>query len=150
MIEKNGIDLDESGISSLTSSVSTVTTNQANRTQFFQKNITSAANAGAVDIATVAGVVFIEAITVRSKGATTANLTNITVVGGTLNVIEFVDDVTGVQANLDATDKQVAWEGYVELPNAVKIQMVLTGIAGTAVDLQVTIKYRSVSSGSLS
>jgi len=150
MIEKNGIDLDESGISSVTSSLSTVESNQATREQFFQKNITSAANAGAVDIATVAGVVFVEAIVVRSKGVTTANLTNIQVLGGTSNVIVFIDDVTGLRANLDAQDKQVAWDGSVELPNGVKIQIVLTGIADTAVDLQVTVKYRSVSSGSLS
>lgn len=148
-IEKNGIALCETAGDTIDTNVDTLLTYLATRPQFFQKNITSAANAGAVDVATITGVVQIESIVVRSKGATTGDLTSIEIKGGTTNVVVFIDSTLGAKANIDAQDEQVAWTGAVELPNGVKIQIVLSGGGGTAVDLQITIKYFSVSSGSL-
>ena len=114
----------------------------------FTKNITSAANAGDVTIATVAGqACLIKGIVVRANAAQTADLTGITVTGGTSKVVTFIDAVTGIRGNIAATDQQVAWAGLVELPSAATIVMTLSGSGATAVDLQVSIEYVPILSG---
>lgn len=139
----------ETGYAALVTIDTVVDSIYANQTKFFQKSITSAANATWVTVATVTGAVMIESVVVRSNGATTADLTSITVNGGTSDVVTFIDAVTGVKANIDAADKQVSWTGAVNIPTTKTIRMNLTGTGATAVDLQVTIKYLSISSGSL-
>jgi len=112
------------------------------------KNITSAANAGDVTIATVVGqACLIKGIVVRAKAAQTTDLTGITVTGGTSKVVTFIDAVTGIRGNIAATDQQVAWAGLVELPSAATIVMTLSGSGATAVDLQVSIEYVPILSG---
>lgn len=112
------------------------------------KAVTSAANAGAVTIATVQGqACLIKSIVVRANAAQTADLQTIKVTGGTAAAVTFIDVVTGVIGNIAAQDQQVAWTGVVELPATATIVITLAGSGATAVNLQVCIEYVPVLSG---
>jgi hypothetical protein len=114
----------------------------------FTKNITSAANAGAVTVATVTTQpCVIQSVVVRSNGATTADLTSIAVTGGASNVVTFLSAVEGVRANIAAADQQIFWEGAVTLAATKTIVITLVGGGATAVDLQVDILYRPIVTG---
>jgi len=114
----------------------------------FTKNITSAANAGAVTVATVTTQpCWIEGVVVRSNGATTGDLTSVAVTGGASNVVSFLSAVEGVRANIAAADQQIFWEGAVTLAATKTIVITLAGTGATAVDLQVDTKYRPVVAG---
>jgi flagellin-like hook-associated protein FlgL len=116
--------------------------------QIFTKNITSAANANAVTVATVTTQpCFIESIVLRSNGATTADLTSIAITGGASGVVTFLSAVEGVRANIAAADQQICWEGSVTLAATKTIVITLVGTGATAVDLQVDIKYRPIVAG---
>ena len=120
----------------------------AGKTQSFTKNNTSAANAGAVNVATVttqAGK--IKSVVVRANAAQTADLTSIKITCGTGGVVTLIDAVLGIRANIAATDQQVSWEGSVTLPVAGTIVITLAGTGATAVNLQVDIEYQAVTSG---
>jgi hypothetical protein len=123
----------------------------AGNNQIFQKAITSFSDAGAVTVATVtAQDCDIKDLSVRSNGATTANLTSIAVTGGAGNVITFINATDGVRANIAAADQQVAWQsngGVVTLAATRTIVITLVGSGHTAVDLTVTIEYSACTSG---
>jgi len=114
----------------------------------FTKQITSAANAGAVTVATVTTQPCkIESIVVRSNGATTADLTSIAITGGASGVVTFLSAVEGVRANIAAADQQISWEGSVTLAATKTIVITLVGGGATPVDLQVDITYRPIVAG---
>lgn len=120
----------------------------AGSTMVFTKNITSAANAGDVTVATITTQpCFIKRIVLRSNGATTANLTNAAIYGGAGKVVTFIDSVTGIRANIAAADQQVSWEGVASFAATKTIVITLTGTGGTAVNLQVDIEYEAVTDG---
>lgn len=109
---------------------------------------TSAANAGAVTVATVnTQKCLIKSIVVRANSGNTSALTNLTITGGSGGAVTFLNSSDGIQANFNATDKQVGWTGAVSLPATGTIVITLTGTASTAVDLLVTIEYESIVSG---
>ena len=123
------------------------------RVQYFQKNITAAANAGQTAVADVkVDKIAIEAVVLRSEGATTGDLTTAALSAGpntaetTLTLLS-----TGVatQANLDAAAKQVSeyWSSGLLLNKDEEIVIDLQGTGATAVDLTVLVAYRSVSEG---
>uniref|UniRef100_A0A6M3J2I9 Uncharacterized protein n=1 Tax=viral metagenome TaxID=1070528 RepID=A0A6M3J2I9_9ZZZZ len=114
----------------------------------FTKQVTSAANAGDVLVATVTTQpCLIKRLIVRSNGATTADLTNIGVYGGAGKVVTFIDNVTGVRANIAAADQQVYTSDPVSLPATKTIVITLTGGGATAVDFQIDIEYEAVVAG---
>ncbi len=117
-------------------------------TAFFQAPVVSAANAGAVTIATATDeTILIKSVVVISNGATTADLTNITITAGSGGVLSLIDSVSGVKANLDATDKSVAWTGALILKTGQTVKMTLTGTGATAVDFDVYFEYIPTISG---
>lgn len=119
-------------------------------TQVIQVPVTSAANAGDVLLATVAGQeCLIKKVNVRSNGATTVDLTNIGIYAGAGKVITLIDNVTGARANIAAEDQQEgsAPEGGVALSVAKTIVITLTGTGATAVNLTVTIEYEACADG---
>jgi hypothetical protein len=117
----------------------------ADRTQIFEKSITSAANAGDVTVATVTSqACLIKSIIVKANNTQTTDLTYIIVSGGTSKVVTFIDQVSGVRGNIAATDQQVGWIGAVILDATDTIVITLVGSGATAVNLQVTIEYVTV------
>jgi hypothetical protein len=116
--------------------------------QFFSKSITSAANAGDVTIATVtAQPCLIESIVVHAVTASQTDLTSAAVSGGASKVVTFLSTAAAAVANLNAVDDQVAWTGAVRLTATKTIVMSLVGTGATAVNLNVTIKYRACTAG---
>lgn len=116
--------------------------------QHFTKNITSAANAGDVTLATITTYpCVIKGIVIRSNGATTANLTSIGIYGGASKVITFIDTTAGAKANLDAADEQVSWTGMVQLAAAKTIVITLTGTGAAATDFTIGIEYYTTTDG---
>ncbi|MDP2730417.1 MAG: hypothetical protein Q8O55_08035 [Dehalococcoidales bacterium] len=117
----------------------------AGNQQTFTKQITSAANAGAVTVATITTQACkIKSIVVRSNGATTADLTSIAITGGASAVVTFIDSTTGLRANIAAADQQVSWSGRATLAATKTIVITLAGTGATAVDLQVDIEYEAI------
>jgi hypothetical protein len=116
--------------------------------QVFTKQITSAANAGDVTVATATTQAsMLKSCVVRANAAQTTNLGSITITCGTSKVITLIDIVTGVRGNIAATDQSVSWVGSVTLPVNATIVITLAGSGATAVDLQVTIEYLAIVSG---
>ena len=121
---------------------------QAGVCQTFTKAVTSAANAGAVTVATVTTQpVIIESIVLHSDGVTTADLTSAAITGGAAGVISFLSATDAAVANINAQDEQVWWQGSVYFPTAATIVITLAGTGATAVDLNVVIKYRATVNG---
>ena len=121
---------------------------EAGVTQIFTKQITSAANAGDVTIATLTdGACLIKSIVLNSNGVTTADLTSAAIEGGAAKVVEFISAVSAAKANIDVADEQVNFTGIIRLPATSTIVMDLQGTDATAVDLQVTIEYVAVTDG---
>ena len=113
------------------------------KASFFEKSITSAANAGDVTVATITdNPCQIESIVIHADAAQTADMTSCGVFGGASKVITFISATDAVQASLDAADKQVAWGGVVRLAATKTIVISLAGTGATAVDLTIVIKYR--------
>jgi hypothetical protein len=118
------------------------------KASFFEKSITSPANAGDVTVATVTDKPCqIESVVIHANGAQTADLTSCGVFGGASKVITFISATDAVQANLNAADKQVAWTGVVRLAATKTIVISLVGTGATAVNLTVVIKYRPTIAG---
>jgi len=116
--------------------------------KIFTKNITSAANAGDVTLATVTSqACFIKSIVVKANSTQTTDLIYIIVSGGSNKAITFIDQVSGIRANIADTDQQVSWDGSVQLDATDTIIITLTGSGSTAVNLQVTIQYMPAVSG---
>ncbi len=113
-------------------------------TQIKEFSITAAANAGLTTVATITDQgCWIEGIVEHSDGATTADLTSAAIKGGVSQVVEFISAAVAVQADIDAENKQVGWGGEVWLPAGSTIVVDLQGTGATAVDLTISIKYRS-------
>lgn len=132
--------------------VSTLTAAKvAGRTQVHTKQITSAANAGDVTVATATTQpVLIRSLAVRSNGATTADLTSAAVYAATSKRVTLIDPTEGAKANLDAAGKQVVFpiaSGPVYLAVGETIVITLTGTGATAVDLQVVTECAAVADG---
>ncbi len=116
--------------------------------QIFTKNITSAANAGDVTVATITTQpCFIKRIVLRSNGATTADLTSAAIYGGAGKVVTFIDSTTGARANIAAADQQVSWVGAATFAATKTIVITLSGTGVTAVNLQVDIEFEAIADG---
>ncbi len=127
-----------------TTAPTNATSRQAGRVQVKEFSITAAANAGLTTVATITDQgCWIEGIIEHSDGATTADLTSAAIKGGASQVVEFISAVVAIQADIDAENKQVGWDGVVWLPAGATIVIDLQGTGATAVDLTVPIKYRS-------
>ena len=114
------------------------------RTQVKRVSVTSPANAGSVTLATVTTRgVRIKSVVTNADAAQTADMTTCAVLGGDGTVVTFISTTDAIQANLDATDKQVGWRGTVALETAKTIIMDLQGTGATAVNLTVTITYEA-------
>lgn len=117
-------------------------------TQIEVITINAAANAGV----SIIGEIFvnpclIESIVLHADAAQTGDLTSAAIEGGASQVIEFIAAADALQADLDAENKQVAWDGAVYLPVGGQITIDLQGTGATAVDLKVSIKYRAITDG---
>lgn len=121
-------------------------TTDAGRTQIKEFNITSAANAGSVVVATATtDDLIIDSIILRSNGATTADLTTAAIETGTGTEIIGAD--VALQAELNAEDKQVAAITKISLPLVKTIIIDLQGTGATAVDFNVIIEYKAITDG---
>jgi hypothetical protein len=164
-IQINGVDKDDTmqeqidgkldtiddKVDTVDSNVDTINTNvvsiKENDRNTLEVAVITAANS-AVDtvLATVADdYVAIEKITVVANTAQTADMTSIAIKGGASKVITFIDAASGVQANLDAEDKQLTWEGSIALNVADTIVMEHVGTDVTPLDLTVIITYFPIS-----
>lgn len=131
-----------------TTASTTAVKREAGRTQIKTISITSAANAGAVTLATVTTQsCIIKSIVIRSEGATTADLTSAAVSGGAAGVLVMISSGTATQAALNAADKQVSFSGVRVIPATGTISMDLQGTGATAVALKATIEYYSTVDG---
>jgi len=118
------------------------------KASFFEKSITSAANAGDVTVATITdNPCQIESIVIHANAAQTAEMTSCGVFGGASKVITFISAADAVQASLDAADKQVAWSGIIRLASTKTIVISLVGTGATAVNLTIIVKYRPTGAG---
>ena len=115
---------------------------EAGRTQVFTKAITSAANAGAVTLATITGqACTIKSISLTADGVTTADLTSAAITGGAAGAIEFISAATAVTASINAADEQVGFTGAKVIPATGTIAVDLQGTGATAVALKCIIEY---------
>lgn len=141
MVSKNWINVILDAIKSFAAS---------NYLKTFDNNITPAANAGQVDIASAStGDIIIQTVIIRSNGTTTGDFTSAEITGGTnLNPdrITFIPAALGTAANLDEESRQVSWEGEVKLKPTDKLVITMSGTGATAVDFDVTVEYKIVDS----
>jgi hypothetical protein len=120
--------------------------------QYKTISVTAAANAAAdttLGTVTTQGCI-IEDVVIHADAAQTAELTSCPVLGGAAKCITFIAAVDAIQANLDAENKQVAWQtdgGSVYLPASATIVMEHNGTGATALDLTVIIGYRAAVDG---
>ena len=120
----------------------------AGKYQVFEKSIINAANVGTVTIATITTQpCLIESVVLHSDSASQASLTSAAIQGGANGVVTFIDSTDAAAANIDAVDEQVGWTGAVRLAATKTIIMDLIGTGATAVDLTVTLGYRSCANG---
>jgi len=114
----------------------------AGKTQIKEVSVTSAANVGAVTLATITTQpCLIKSIVVHADTAAQTDLTSAPVTGGASSVVTFLSAADTAVANIDAVDEQVAWTGAVRLAATRTIVMTLAGGGATPVDLTVTIEY---------
>lgn len=112
------------------------------KTQILEVSVTSAANAGAVTLATITTQpCLIKSIVVHADTASQTDLTSAAVTGGASNAVTFLSAADTAVANINAVDEQVAWTGAVRLAATKTIVMTLAGTGVTAVDLTVIIEY---------
>ena len=112
----------------------------------FEKQITSAANAGQIDIGTVGGgSVIANVIIMSSNGSTTSDLNYASITSGPASTPTVSTHINGpsdgLKAYIDAQGKQVGWTGVTYLKAGDKIVMNLNGTGATAVDLDVVVRY---------
>jgi len=110
-------------------------------TKVVQKTFTQAANVGAVNAFTIAGNVLIEAVIIRMT-TYHANMTSLVVTAGAGDVVDLIDVAEGAAANLNAADKQVAWEGAVELGAGKVIKTTGAGAGAGSITFTMTVRYR--------
>lgn len=125
------------------------TTTNVGTTQVKTISVTAAADAVAdTTLATVTtqGCI-IQGIVIHADAAQTVDLTSCPVHGGASKVLTFIGAADAIQANLDAENKQIGWDGEVYLPTGSTIVMVHNGSGATALNQTVTIRYVSAVSG---
>ena len=125
------------------------TTTNVGTTQVKTISVTAAANAAAD---TTLGTVttqscIIQGIVIHADVAQTADLTSCPVHGGAAKVLTFIGDADATQANLDAENKQIGWDGEVYLPTGSTIVMVHNWSGATALNQTVTIRYVATVNG---
>lgn len=127
---------------------SILVTTIAGKTQILEVSVTSAANAGNVTVGTITtGACLIKSVVLHSDSAQTTDLASAAIYGGAGNVITFISAVEAAQANLDAVDRQISWQGAVRLNTGKVITIDLVGTGVTAVDLTVIIEYEGTVNG---
>jgi hypothetical protein len=119
------------------------------RAQVKTVSITAAANAAAdTTLATVTTYgCIIQGVVIHADAAQTADLTSCPVHGGASKVLTFISAIDATQANLNAENKQLGWDGEVYLPTGSTIVMVHNGTGAAALDLMVTIRYVATAIG---
>jgi len=91
--------------------------------------------------------VTIDSIIVRAVAAQTGDLTSCPVYGGVGKVVTFIAAGNATQANLDATDKQVSWQGAVDIATGKTLVVEHNGTGVTPLNLSVTINYHANTDG---
>jgi hypothetical protein len=125
------------------------TTTDLGRIQVKTISVTAAANAAAdttLGTVTTQGCI-IQGVVIHADAAQTADLTSCPVHGGASKVLTFISAADAIQANLDAENKQLGWDGEVYLPTGSTIVMVHNGSGATVLDLTSTIRYVSTGDG---
>ena len=123
-------------------------TKEQGKVQITEFSVTANANAGVTTLATITDQpCLIESIVIHADAAQTGDMISCAVEGGTNQVVEFIGAGEAIQANLDAADKQVSWEGAVRLAATEILTIDLQGTGATPVDLTVTVKFRAVITG---
>ncbi len=127
---------------------SLINTVQMGKSQIFEKSITLPANTGDVVVATITDQPCqIESVIIHADTVQPAHMTSCGVFGGAAKVITFIAAADALQADLDAIDKQVYWDGKVRLAGTKTIVISLVGTGADNVDLTVIVKYRACVSG---
>lgn len=119
------------------------------KTQVKTISVTAAADAVAdttLGTVTTHGCI-IQGIVIHADAAQTVDLTSCPVHGGAAKVLTFIAAADAIQANLNAENKQIGWDGEVYLPTGSTIVMVHNGGGATALDLTVTIRYAASVNG---
>lgn len=96
-------------------------------------------------LATASGDVSLLGTLVRSRGATTVDLSSISVKGGNSDNQLIIDTTNGDRANLDVLGKQVGTEASavgILIADGEEVNMYLDGSSGTLVDFDVYLVYR--------
>lgn len=120
----------------------------AGRTQSFTRNITSAANAGAVTVATVTTQACkLKSVVVRANAAQTADLTSVAITCGAGGVVTIIDAIKGLRANIAAQDQQVSEQVEITLPVGATIVITLVGTGAGAVNLQIDLEGYAITDG---
>lgn len=123
----------------------------ATREQICEKQITAAANAGQVDVATVSTAgVWVEGLIVASGGATPAQFQNASITAGpnaSPDVVRFFETTDLTQADLEVEGKQVGWLGPAFLDVNHRIVINLNGTGSNPVNFKALIKYRAAQAG---
>lgn len=122
------------------------------KTYVFQVPVTSAANAGAVTLATIMEqACLIKSVVIKGVTAAQTDLTSCAVTGGTAagvaNKVILVAVGTAIKASVDEVDEQVSGTGAWEIGTTKTIVMTLAGTGATAVNLLVTIEYVPCNNG---
>ena len=122
---------------------------EKNKSRTIAVDVTAAANAGSdTTLATVVNQpCIITNVVILANSAQTGDLTTCPTYGGAGKVNTFNSPANATQANLDAADKQVWWDGFVALKVGKTIVMEHNGTGATALDLTVYITYYPVENG---
>lgn len=116
--------------------------------QVLEVSVTVAANAGVTTLATVTTQpCVIKRVVLHADTVQTGDLTTAAIEAGASQVVTLIGTGDATQANLNAIDKQVAWEGSVRLAATKTLTINLQGTGATAVDLTVTIEYEAAVDG---
>jgi len=134
----------------LFSSIGTTTVNQRSQTYdrlagvdaVIEVSITAALNAGVTTVATVTTQpCIIKGIVVHADTAAHADMTTAAIKGGASQVVTFITTTDATEANLNAVDKQVSWDGVARFAATKTIIVDLQGSGSTAADLTISIYY---------
>jgi len=121
---------------------------EAGRTQIFEIDITSAANADVEVIATITDQpVLIKTIVLSANSKITTDLTSASIAGGAAYAVEFISAALGVLASIGEQNEQVASTAPARFQAGAEISINLDGTGATAVDLTATIEFESCVDG---
>ena len=134
----------------LFSSIGTTTVNQRSQTYdrlagvdaVIEVSITAALNVGVTTVATVTTQpCIIKGIVVHADAAAHSDMTTAAIKGGASQVVTFISTTDATEANLNAADKQVSWDGFARFAAAKTIIVDLQGSGSNAADLTISIYY---------